>query len=92
MTDMPLLRSRQDWRIFQVLMHLAVLELSPEVGDKPHFSWKYCPGSPPTLEEGNRRHYCPGAMREWTICTLLGLITLYEQHEVRDVPVVRRKR
>jgi len=33
----------------------------------------------------------PGAMREWTIRTSLGLLRLYEQREVCDVPVVRRK-
>jgi len=33
----------------------------------------------------------PVAMGEWTARTSLHLLTLYEQREVRDVPVVRRK-
>jgi len=40
-TDFPFLRSREDWRVCQVLRHLAVREIPPEVGDKPHFSWEY---------------------------------------------------
>jgi len=35
--------------------------------------------------------YTPGAMGEWTVRTSLHLLKLYEQREVRDVPVVRRK-
>ena len=38
-TDFSFLRSREDWRVCQVLKHLAVREIPPEVGDKPHFSW-----------------------------------------------------
>jgi len=90
-TDFPFLRSREDWRVCQVLRHLAVLEIPPEVGDKPHFSWNYYPGSPPKLWEMGRGLYVPGAMGEWTVRTFLHLLTLYEQREVRDVPVVRRK-
>jgi len=33
----------------------------------------------------------PGARGEWTVRTSLRLLTLYEQREVRDVPVVCRK-
>ena len=33
----------------------------------------------------------PGDMGVWTIRTSLHLLTLYEQREVRDVPIVRRK-
>jgi len=39
----------------------------------------------------DRAGFVPGAMGEWTIRTFLHLRTLYEQREVRDVPVVRRK-
>ena len=35
--------------------------------------------------------YSPGALREWTVRTSLHRLTLYEQREVRDKPVVRRK-
>jgi len=37
-TDFPFLRSREDWRVCQVLRHLAVREIPPEVGDKLHIS------------------------------------------------------
>jgi len=37
-----------------------------------------------------RGFYVPGAMGERTVRTSLLLLTLYEQHEVRNVPVVRR--
>jgi len=37
-TDFPFLRNRGDWRVCQVLRHLAVRDIPPEVGDKPHFS------------------------------------------------------
>jgi len=39
----------------------------------------------------DRGVYVPSALGEWTIRTYLRLLTLYEQREVRDVPVVRRK-
>ena len=39
-TEFPFLRSREDWRVCQVLRHLAVREIPPEVGDKPLFSWE----------------------------------------------------
>jgi len=39
----------------------------------------------------DRGFYVPGALGEWTVRTSLRLLTLYEQREVRDVPVVRRK-
>jgi len=39
----------------------------------------------------DRGFYVPGALGEWTVCTSLRLLTLYEQREVRDVPVVRPK-
>jgi len=90
-TDFPFLRSREDWRECQVLKHLAVREIPPEVGDKPHFSWDYYPGSPPKLGEMDRGVYVPGALEEWTIRTSLRVLTLYEQREVRDVPVLRCK-
>jgi len=90
-TDFPFLRSREDWRVCQVLRHLAVREIPPEVGDRPHISWEYYAGSPPKLGEMDRGFYVPGALGEWTARTSLHLLTLYEQREVRDVPVVRRK-
>jgi len=90
-TDFPFLRSREDCRVCQVLRHLAVCEIPPEVGEKPHFSWHYYPGSPPKLGEMDRGVYVPGALGEWTIRTSLRVLTLYEQREVRAVPVVRRK-
>jgi len=90
-TDFPFLRSREDWRVCQVLGHLAVREIPPEMGDKPHFCWDYCPGSPPKLGEMDRGFYVPGATGYWTVGTSLHLLTLYEQLEVRDVPVGRRK-
>ena len=90
-TDFPFLRSREHWRVCQVLRHLAVREMPPEVGDKPHFSWDYYPGYPPKLGEMERGFFMPGTLGEWTVRTSLHLLTLYEQREVRDVPVVRRK-
>jgi len=38
----------------------------------------------------DRGIYVPGALGEWKIRTSLRLLTLYEQREVSDVPVVRR--
>ena len=61
------------------------------MGEKANFSWDYYPESPPKSEEINRGVYVPGALGEWTIRTSLRVLTLYEQREVRDVPVVRRK-
>ena len=61
------------------------------MGDKPHFSWEYYPGSPPKLGELDRGFYVPGALGESTVRTSLHPLTLYEQRVVRDVPVVRRK-
>jgi len=90
-TDFPFLRSREDLRVCQVLRYLAVREIPPEVGDKPHFSWEYYPWSPPKVGEMDHGVYVPGALVEWTIRTSLRVLTLYEQREVRDVPVVRRK-
>ena len=75
----------------QVLRHLANREIPPEVGNKANFSWDYYPGSPPKLGEMDRGVHVPGALGEWTIRTSLRVLTLYEQREVRDVPVVRRK-
>jgi len=37
-TDFPFLRIREEWRVCQVLRHLAVREIPPVVGEKPHFS------------------------------------------------------
>jgi len=37
-TDFPFLRSREDWRVCQVLRHLANREIPPVVGEKPQFS------------------------------------------------------
>jgi len=90
-TDFPFLLSREDLCVCQVHRHLAVREIPPEVGDKPNFSWEYYPGSPPKLGEMDRGFHVPGALGEWTVRTSLRLLTLYEQREVRDVPVVRRK-
>ena len=89
--DFPFLRSRKDWCVCQVLRHLAVRESPPKVGDKPHFSWEYYSRSPPKLGEMDRGFHVPGALGEWTVRTSFRLLTLYEQREVRDVPVVRRK-
>ena len=74
-----------------MLRHLAVRGIPPEVGDKPHVSWDYYPGSPPKLGEMDRGVYVPGALGERTIRTSLRVLTLYEQREVRDEPVVRHK-
>jgi len=88
-TDFPVLRSRKDWRVCQVLVQLAVREIPPEAGYTPHFSGDYYAGSPLTLCEMDRGVYVPGALGEWTIRTSLRVLTLYEQREARDVPVVR---
>ena len=61
-TDFPFLRSREYWRVCPVLRHLAVREIPPEVGDKPHFSCEYSLGSPPKLEEMDRGFHMPGAL------------------------------
>ena len=61
-TKFHFLRSREDWRVCQVLRHLSVRDIFPEVGDKPHFSWEYYPRSPPQLGEVDRGFYVPGAM------------------------------
>jgi len=90
-TDFPFLRSQEDWRVCQVFRHFAVRDILLDVRDKPHLSWEYSPGSPPKLGEMERGFYLPGAMGQWTVRTSLPLLTLYEQREVRDVPVVRRK-
>jgi len=90
-TDFPFLRSWADWRVCQMLRHLANGEIPPEVGDKANFSWDYYPGSPLKLGETDRGVFVPGALGECTIRTSLRVLTLYEQREVRDVPVVRRK-
>jgi len=90
-TDFPFFRTLEDWRICQVLQHFAVRELLPEVGENPHFSWEYYPGTAPKLGEEDSGVFVPGAMGEWNIRTSFCLVTLCEQHEVRDVPVVRRK-
>ena len=90
-TDFFCFRGREDWRDFQVLVHFAVHELLSEVGDKPRFSWEYHLGSPPKLREEDCGAYVPGAMEEWTIGTSIGLLTLFEQCEVRAAPVVRQK-
>jgi len=90
-TDFPLLRNRKDWRVCQVLRHLASREIPPEVGNKANFSWDYYPGSPPQLGEMDRGVHVPGALGKWTIRSSLRVLTLYEQREVRNVPVVRRK-
>jgi len=42
------------------------------------------------LGEVDRGIYVPGVMGEWTIHTSLHILALYEQLDVRDVPVVRR--
>jgi len=90
-TDVPFFRNQGDRRVCQVLRHLAVCDIPPELRDHPHFSWEYSSGSPSEFGEVDRAGFVPGAMGEWTIRTFLHLRTLYEQREVRDVPVVRRK-
>jgi len=50
-TFFPFLRSREERWVRQVLRHLAARDFPPEVGDRPHFSWEYYPGSPPKLGE-----------------------------------------
>ena len=75
----------------RVLQHFAVREIPPEVRDKPHFSWEYYPGSPPKLGEMDRGFHVPRALGDWTVRATLRLLTPYEQREVRDVPVARRK-
>jgi len=67
--DFPFLRSGEDRRVCQLLRHLAVREIPPEVGEKPHFSWDNDPGSHPKFREMNRGVYVPGALGEWTIRT-----------------------
>jgi len=47
-TDFPFLLSREDWRVCQVLRHLDCRKIPPVVKEKPHFTWDYYPGSPPT--------------------------------------------
>jgi len=89
--DFPLFRTLEDWRICQVLQHLAVRELPPEVGENPQFSWKDYRGAPPNLREEDSGFYVSGAMGEWTIRTSFGLLTLCEQSAVREVPAVSRK-
>ena len=61
-TDFPFLRNREDWRVCQVLRHLANREIPPEVGNKANFSWDYYPGSPPKLGEMDRGVHVPGAL------------------------------
>jgi len=39
----------------------------------------------------DRGFYVTSALGEWTVRTFLHLVTLYEQREVREVPVLRRK-
>jgi len=90
-TDFPFLRRRGDWRVREVLRHLAVLVVPLEVGDRPRFSWEYYPGSPNKLRELDRGFYVPGALGWWTVRTSLHFLTMYEQREARNVPVVRRK-
>jgi len=90
-TDVLFLRSREVWRVCQVRGNFAVRGLPPEVGDKPHFSWEYYPESPLKVKDVDRGFYVPGAMGEWTIGTSLHPLTLYEQREVPDAPVLPRK-
>jgi len=90
-TYFPLFRSREDWRVCQVLRKFAVRDTPPEVGDQPHFSWEYYPASPPQFGELDGGSYVPGAIGEWTLRTSLHRLTLYEQRGVREVPLVRRK-
>ena len=75
----------------QMLRHLAERDLPPEVGDKPYISWDYNPGTPPKMGQEDRGYFVPGALREWTIRTTLGVLVLHEQREVLKVPVSRRK-
>jgi len=43
------------------------------------------------LGEEDRGYFVPGALREWTIRTTLGVLVLHEQREVQEVPVSRRQ-
>jgi len=90
-TDFPFLRNKEDWRVCRVLGHLAVRELPPEVGNQPHYSWEYFPGTPPKMGEGDPGFFVPAAMGEWTVRSSQKLLALYGQREIRDIPVVRRK-
>ena len=47
-------------------------------------------GTLPRLGEDNRVFHVPGEMGKYTICTSFNLLTLYDQREVRGLPVVRR--
>jgi len=38
--EFAFLRGREDRRVRQVLRNLAVRDIPPEVGNKPHFSWE----------------------------------------------------
>jgi len=61
-TDFRFLRGREDWLIWHVLRHLAVENLSLEVGDRPHLSWEYYQGSPYKTEGGGRRLFRAGCL------------------------------
>jgi len=89
--DFPFLRNREGFRIWQVLRHLAVREPSAKVGDEPHISWEYYPGTPPKLRKEDGGLYVPGAMEKCTIRISLDILKLYDQREVRGVPVVSSK-
>jgi len=86
--DFPFLRNREDFRICEVLRHLADREPSAKVDDEPLISWEYYPGTPPKLRKEDGGFFVPGAMGKWTIRTSLGILKLYDQREVRGVPVV----
>ena len=70
---------------------MAVRDIPSEAADKPHLSLEHHPRSSPKLGQVDRGLYMPGAMGEWTIPTFLHLLTLYDQREVRDVPLVFRE-
>jgi len=58
-TDVPFLRSRDDWWIFQVLRHLAVRAPPPKVEGKPHLPLKL-PWDSSEVGGGGQRQLCAG--------------------------------
>ena len=65
---------------------------SPKSGKSPTSPGRIPRGLPPQFGEVDSGAYVVGAMGQWTFRTFLHLLTLYEQREVRDVPVVGRTR
>jgi len=90
-TDFPFLRGAEDWRVCQVLRHLAHSAPPRAEEESPYFAWEFYPGPPPALGEMDRGFFVPEALGERSVRTTMGILALYEQREVRDVPVTRRK-